>query len=43
MAPANAPAASKYLLGIKWLKDFKSALELDEWGQREEASGHYAR
>jgi len=38
-----APAATKYLLGNAWARDFKKALELDEWGQREEALGMYNR
>jgi hypothetical protein len=38
-----APAATKYLLGNEWARDFKKALELDEWGQREEALGMYNR
>mmetsp|Transcript_21516 Transcript_21516/g.52293 ORF Transcript_21516/g.52293 Transcript_21516/m.52293 type:complete len:338 (-) Transcript_21516:129-1142(-) len=36
-----APQATKQALGNKWLKDYKNVVEMDGWGQREEAKEIY--
>eukprot|EP00284_Hemiselmis_tepida_P009591 CAMPEP_0174915632 /NCGR_PEP_ID=MMETSP1355-20121228/1232_1 /TAXON_ID=464990 /ORGANISM="Hemiselmis tepida, Strain CCMP443" /LENGTH=339 /DNA_ID=CAMNT_0016160549 /DNA_START=42 /DNA_END=1061 /DNA_ORIENTATION=+ len=37
-----APQVTKQAVGNKWLKDFKNVVEMDGWGQREEARESYA-